>query len=120
MFLAAVYNGAGIPIVVATVLFKGVLFSAPYAIWLQYFATQFPPEVRFTGMGVSTQLAVVMLGFIPAICFSLLAPGPLGWIPVACFAAALCLISAVAVAFFRPGHDSVPTKAESLEYTPAV
>lgn len=58
-----------------------------------FYARQFPPHVRYTGVGVAQQTSYVVLGFIPAICTALLGDGELGWLVPALFMFAIAAIA---------------------------
>ena len=60
----------------AMVLGVGVVFPILYAPESQLFAAQFPPEIRYSGISVSVQVAGVIGGGIaPMIATALLASG---------------------------------------------
>lgn len=89
------YGGA-VLIIAVMVLFKALVYTCPLAISPVFYARQFPPHVRYTGVGVAQQTSYVVLGFIPAICTALLGDGELGWLPPALFMCAMFAIAAIA------------------------
>ncbi|MGW4335408.1 MFS transporter [Rhodococcus koreensis] len=95
-FLAAIQSGNLILAMAAPILLKGVIYSAPYAIWPVFYGRQFSPEIRYTGIGIAMQTSYLLMGFTPAICVSLLSDGATGWLTVAILMSGLCLAAAAA------------------------
>ena len=60
----------------------------------------FETEVRFSGAAITSQLALIVTGFAPAIAASIQGSGPQGWLPVATATAGACLVSAVVTGLF--------------------
>ncbi|GAA0896693.1 MFS transporter [Pseudonocardia zijingensis] len=94
-----------------TVLLKGVLYAAPNALWPSFFAERFPPEVRYTGVAVATQIGFTLQGFTPAIAFALVGEGTGGWLPVAVFVATVCVVAAAAAGASRRASDEPADRA---------
>ena len=94
-FLGAIATGSTVLIVIATVALKGVVYSAPNALWPSFFAEMFTPNVRYTGVAVSTQLSFLLTGFAPTICYALIG-GDDNWVLAATAIAGICLLAAAA------------------------
>lgn len=60
----------------------------------------FETEVRFSGAAITSQLALIVTGFAPAIAASIQGSGSQGWLPVATATAGACLVSAVVTGLF--------------------
>ncbi|MDE1169361.1 MAG: MFS transporter [Pseudomonas sp.] len=101
-------------IIACTILLKAVFYSAPNALWPSFYAEMFSPRVRYTGVGLATQLSFIVAGFSPSLCYALLGEGPQGWVPVACFMGALALVAAIAGMVSRPANASEPVAAGGL------
>lgn len=94
----------------AMVLGVGVVFPILYAPESQLFASQFPAEVRYSGISVSVQIAGVLGGGVaPMIATALLATA--GGSPryVVGYMLALGLIALVCTFFMRTGEPAVET-----------
>ena len=90
----------------AMVLGVGVVFPILYAPESQLFASQFPPEIRYSGISLSVQIAGVLGGGIaPMIATWLLSMG--GGKPhyVVAYIVGLGLVSVVCTALMRIRHD---------------
>jgi MFS family permease len=94
-FLGAISTGSTVLIVIATVGLKGVVYSAPNALWPSFFAEMFTPNVRYTGVAVSTQLSFLLTGFAPTICYALIG-GDDNWVLAASAVAGICVLAAAA------------------------
>ncbi|OUS95657.1 MFS transporter [Rhodococcus sp. NCIMB 12038] len=70
-------------------------YSLVNAIGPALYAEMFETRIRYSGMAISGQLALVATGFAPTIAAALVRSGPNGWIPVAAFTAGCCLVSAL-------------------------
>ncbi|WNW11589.1 MFS transporter [Pseudomonas sp. DTU_2021_1001937_2_SI_NGA_ILE_001] len=105
LFLWSITTGHIALIVLATVLLKGILYSAPNALWPSFYAEMFSIRVRYTGVGLATQLSFIVSGFSPSLCYALLRQDG-GWLPVACFIGGLALIAGIAAMLSRPASDS--------------
>ncbi|MDR0281380.1 MAG: MHS family MFS transporter [Paucimonas sp.] len=94
-------------ILFSTVLLKGVLYSAPNALWPSFYAEMFSIRVRYTGVGLATQLSFIISGFSPSLCYALMSDGN-DWVPVACFIGGLSLLAAIAALLSRPAGVEEP------------
>ena len=101
VLLGTISYGSAALVILVTVLFKAVVFSCPLALSPVFYARQFPPQVRYTGVGLAQQSSYVILGFIPAICTALLGSGPLGWLPPAIFMCCMFVVAAIGGAWSR-------------------
>ncbi|MHC6594557.1 MFS transporter [Arthrobacter sp. C152] len=108
-FLGAITTGNTVLIVMATLVLKGVLYAAPNALWPSFFAQMFTPEVRYTGVALSTQLSFLLTGFAPTLCYLLLGDND-NWILVASAIAATCLLAATAAAMSRTAPPVVSAR----------
>lgn len=97
-FLWSITTGSIVAVVVSIIVLKSVIYSAPNALWPSFYAEMFTPRVRYSGVGIATQLSFVVTGFAPTISYALADGTPTGWIRVAYFIGALCLLSAIAAA----------------------
>ena len=65
------------------------------------FAEMFSTPVRYSGVGLSSQLGQLIAGFAPTIAAALVAAAGGGWIWVAVATAGACLVSAVSALTVR-------------------
>ncbi|HEV7629301.1 MAG TPA: MFS transporter, partial [Streptomyces sp.] len=108
VYLWAISTGS-FPLVLATgVLLFGVVYSAANGIWPSLYGEMFTAQVRLSGMAVGTQIGFAIAGFAVSFAEQIAGPGGDGWVGVAAFTAAICAISAIAVATSRETHK-VPT-----------
>lgn len=91
-------------IIACTVLLKAVCYSAPNALWPSFYAEMFSTRVRYTGVGLATQLSFMVAGFSPSLCYALLGDGAMGWVPVGCLIGGLALVAAIAAMMSRPAE----------------
>ncbi|WP_212746901.1 MFS transporter [Sinomonas gamaensis] len=103
-FLGAISIGNTVLIVIATLVLKGVLYAAPNALWPSFFAQLFTPQVRYTGVGIATQLSFLLTGFAPTICYALLGEND-NWLLTAAAVALTCVLAALAAASSKPARD---------------
>lgn len=82
---------------VTGIALAGVVYSMPNAVWPVTYAEYFPTSVRLSGMAIGTQFGFALAGFTPSIAGALMGGNADNWYRVAIFAAAACLVSAVAV-----------------------
>ncbi|WP_456286049.1 MHS family MFS transporter [Microbacterium sp. JZ70] len=94
-FFASITTGNLGLVIASTILLKGVLYAAPNALWPSFFAEQFTPDVRYTGVAISTQLSFLVTGFAPTICFALLGSTD-NWVLAASFVSGACILAGVA------------------------
>ena len=114
VYLWAISTGS-LPLVLLTgVVFFGVVYSAANGIWPSLYGEMFPAQVRLSGMAVGTQLGFAIAGFAVGFAEQIAGPGGDGWIGVATFTAAICTVSAIAVASARETHR-VPTAGLGLK-----
>lgn len=104
-------------ILVVTIVLKGVIFSAPNGLWPSFFPEMFTPDVRYTGVALSTQLSFLLTGFAPTICYALLGSDD-NWRLAAAAVSGLFLLAAFAAFRSTPAKYSapepVPTPADSF------
>lgn len=84
-------------------------YSLVNAIGPALYAEMFETRIRYSGMAISGQLALVATGFAPTIAATLVRPGPNGWIPVAAFTAGCCLVSALTTLTVRETYRTSTT-----------
>lgn len=100
-FVGALAGSSTVAVLVMTILLKGVLYAAPNALWPSFFAERFSPAVRYSGVGIATQIGFTLQGFTPTIAFALVGHGQQGWPAAAIFVAGVCVVAAVAGAVSR-------------------
>ncbi|MFS0827002.1 MFS transporter [Pseudomonas phoenicis] len=105
VFLWSITTGNLALIFVSTVLLKGILYSAPNALWPSFYAEMFSIRVRYTGVGLATQLSFIVAGFSPSLCYALMGDAH-DWLPVACFIGGLALVAAMAAMVARPAAQA--------------
>ncbi|WP_225835749.1 MFS transporter [Pseudomonas sp. MM211] len=110
LFLWSITTGNIALIIFATVVLKGIIYSAPNALWPSFYAEMFSIRVRYTGVGLATQLSFIVAGFSPSLCYALLGGGS-DWLPVAYFIGGLALIAAIAGMVSRPAAEAAPQQA---------
>jgi MFS family permease len=103
-YFMALTSGSTLAIFAAAIIFSGVIYAAPNAIWPSFYAEMFETRVRYSGTAIGTQLGFLAAGFTPLVSQSLVGKGPNGWIPVAIFVACCCAASAAAAATARETH----------------
>lgn len=113
-FLWSITTGSIGLIIFSTVVLKSVLYSAPNALWPSFYAEMFSIRVRYTGVGLATQLSFIVAGFSPSLCYALMSNGS-DWIPVACFIGGLALIAAIAALSSRPASLATSAPTYSLQ-----
>lgn len=84
-------------------------YSLVNAIGPALYAEMFETRIRYSGMAISGQLALVATGFAPTIAATLVRPGSNGWIPVAVFTAGCCLVSALTTLTVRETYRTSTT-----------
>ncbi|ASV40576.1 MFS transporter [Pseudomonas sp. NS1(2017)] len=104
LFLWSITTGQIGLIVFSTVLLKAVFYSAPNALWPSFYAEMFSIRVRYTGVGLATQLSFIVAGFSPSVCYALLGEGG-KWLPVGYFIGGLALVAAIAAILSRPASE---------------
>ncbi|WP_447732117.1 MFS transporter [Pseudomonas shirazensis] len=114
LFLWSITTGNIGLIMFSTVLLKSVLYSAPNALWPSFYAEMFSIRVRYTGVGLATQLSFIIAGFSPSICYALMADNH-DWLPVACFIGGLALIAAIAALVSRPAGEAAPATHQPMQ-----
>lgn len=112
VFLWSITTGQIGLIIFATVLLKAVLYSAPNALWPSFYAELFSIRVRYTGVGLATQLSFIVSGFSPSLCYALLNQGA-GWLPVGYFIGGLSLVACIAALSSRPASQPAPIAGHS-------
>ncbi|MCE0765284.1 MHS family MFS transporter [Pseudonocardia kujensis] len=95
-----------------TLVLKGVIYSAPNGLWPSFFSERFAPELRYTAVGLATQIGIVLTGFTPTLAYLVIGDGSLGWLPAALLVGGLCVIAAVAAGVSRPYR---PNPASAFE-----
>ncbi|MDQ0211597.1 MFS transporter [Arthrobacter bambusae] len=96
VFFAAL-SASNIPLIFLTgILLIGVAYTGANSIYPAYFPEQFPVKVRYSGMAISLMFGLLLAGFAPVISELLIGGDKANWVPVATFAAAACIISAIA------------------------
>lgn len=113
LFLWSITTGSIGLIIFSTVLLKAVFYSAPNALWPSFYAEMFSIRVRYTGVGLATQLSFIIAGFSPSICYALMG-NEHDWLPVACFIGGLALLAAIAALLSRPATAPAPTPQSPL------
>ncbi|MFD4676392.1 MFS transporter [Lentzea sp. NPDC058450] len=82
------------------ILLFGVAYSAINGIWPSLYGEMFSTEVRLSGMAIGTQIGFAIAGFAPSV-VAAIGSGREDWIGVAIFTAAVCALSAAAIATGR-------------------
>jgi MFS family permease len=100
-FVGSLAGSSTTAVFAMTILLKGMLYAAPNALWPSFFAERFPPAVRYTGVGIATQIGFTLQGFTPTIAFAVLGAGTAGWWPAAVCVSGVCLVAAAAAAISR-------------------
>ena len=106
LFLWSITTGQIWLIIFSTVLLKAFLYSAPNALWPSFYAEMFSIRVRYTGVGLATQLSFIIAGFSPSLCYALLGEGQWGWLPVGYFIGGLALVAGIAAMLARPADET--------------
>ncbi|MGI5220643.1 MFS transporter [Nocardia sp. CA-290969] len=96
VYFHAVMSGNVALIFLAALVFIGVAYSAPNAIWPAFYAEMFSTKVRFSGIAIGTQLGFAAAGFAPTIAWTLVGDSRTNWLPVAVLVAVCCVVCAVA------------------------
>ncbi|WP_309238053.1 MFS transporter [Streptomyces albidus (ex Kaewkla and Franco 2022)] len=113
VYLWAISTGS-FPLVLLTgIVLFGVVYSAANGIWPSLYGEMFTAQVRLSGMAVGTQIGFAIAGFAVSFAEQIAGPGGDGWMGVATFTAAICAVSAIAVATARETHR-VPTSELGL------
>ncbi|WP_416199535.1 MAG: MFS transporter [Pseudomonas helleri] len=112
VFLWSITTGQIWLIVFTTVLLKAVCYSAPNALWPSFYAEMLSMRVRYTGVGLATQLSFIVAGFSPSLCYALLGHDG-NWLPVAYFVGGLALIAAIAAMTSRPAAEVINSRQAS-------
>jgi MFS family permease len=94
-------------IAIGAVINMSLAFSCYNGVYCCFFSEQFSAPVRYSGMAVGQQLALLITGFTPLIGGLLLGPGVDGWIPVALFVTGCMAVGAVGV-IISPETAKVP------------
>jgi len=105
LFLWSITTGQIGLIIFSTILLKAVFYSAPNALWPSFYAEMFSIRVRYTGVGLATQLSFIVAGFSPSVCYALLGKGG-EWLPVGYFIGGLALVAAIAAMLSRPATET--------------
>jgi MFS family permease len=82
------------------ILLFGVAYSAINGIWPSLYGEMFSTEVRLSGMAIGTQIGFAIAGLAPSV-VSAIGSGRGDWFGVAIFTAAVCALSAAAIATGR-------------------
>ncbi len=98
-------------VLLASILFMTVLFSAYNGVWTSYFGELFAAPVRYSGMAMGNQFGLMIAGFGPMIAGLLMTEGTFGWVPVAIFAG---ITSAIAVASVLTARETAHTPVDQL------
>ncbi|WP_083268486.1 MFS transporter [Lentzea guizhouensis] len=82
------------------ILLFGVAYSGINGIWPSLYGEMFSTEVRLSGMAIGTQIGFAIAGLAPTV-VAAIGSGKDDWIGVAIFTAAVCAVSAAAIATGR-------------------
>ncbi|HEX7306830.1 MFS transporter [Lentzea sp.] len=82
------------------ILLFGVAYSAINGIWPSLYGEMFSTEVRLSGMAIGTQIGFAIAGLAPSV-VAAIGSGREDWVGVAIFTAAVCAVSAAAIATGR-------------------
>ncbi|HUQ60133.1 MFS transporter [Lentzea sp.] len=82
------------------ILLFGVAYSAINGIWPSLYGEMFSTEVRLSGMAIGTQFGFAIAGLAPSV-VAAIGSGREDWVGVAIFTAAVCALSAAAIATGR-------------------
>ncbi|MFE5699650.1 MFS transporter [Rhodococcus koreensis] len=108
-FFWAISQRSTVLILITACIVMVVGYSLVNAIGPALYAEMFETRIRYSGMAISGQLALVATGFAPTIAATLVRPGPDGWIPVAAFTAGCCLVSALTTLTVRETYRTSTT-----------
>ena len=114
-FVGALAGTSTLAVFAMTILLKGLLYAAPNALWPSFFAERCPASIRYSGVGITTQIGFTLQGFTPTIAFAVLGDGPIGWLPAALFVSVVCVIAAVAAGLSRHAADPAAKPLLSAE-----
>ncbi|MFD5746631.1 MFS transporter [Streptomyces sp. NPDC127033] len=108
VYLWAISTGSYPLVLLAGIVFFGVVYSAANGIWPSLYGEMFSTRVRLSGMAIGTQIGFAVAGF--AVSFAAQIAGPDGddWVGVAIFTAVFCVLSSLAVVTGRETFK-VPT-----------
>ncbi|MGI8305916.1 MFS transporter [Saccharopolyspora hattusasensis] len=112
-YLGSIGANSIIMVFVMTIVLKGVVYAAPNALWPSFFAEQFTPDVRYTGVALATQIGLILYGFTPTIAYALIGDGSAGWLPAALYMGGICVLAAVAATVSRTAKVGDELKATS-------
>ncbi|MCX2953916.1 MFS transporter [Lentzea sp. NEAU-D7] len=101
------------------ILLFGVAYSAINGIWPSLYGEMFSTEVRLSGMAIGTQIGFAVAGFAPSV-VAAIGSGRDDWIGVAIFTAAVCAVSATAIATGRETFRRPTAELGRLPQEPAV
>ncbi len=94
VYFAAIMSGSTPLIYLTALIFIGICYSAPNAVWPSFYAEMFATRVRFSGMAIGTQIGFALAGFAPTIAWTLVGNSRTDWLPVAILVAITCALSA--------------------------
>jgi MFS family permease len=106
-YLWSISTGSYALVFALGILLFGVAYSAVNGIWPSLYGEMFSTEVRLSGMAIGTQVGFAIAGLAPGV-VAAIGSGRDDWIGVAIFTAAVCAVSAAAIATGRETHR-VPT-----------
>ena len=107
-YLGSIATGSYPWIFVLGIGMFGIVYTATSAVWPSFYGEMFPAQVRLSGTAIGTQIGFAISGFVPSVAAALAGAGRGAWLGVAVFTAALCLVSAIAVATGRETYR-IPT-----------
>ncbi|QYB07267.1 MHS family MFS transporter [Rhodococcus sp. USK10] len=106
LYFWAISTANVVLIFAGAIVFTGICYSAPNAIFPSFYAEMFNTKVRFSGMALGTQIGFALAGFAPTIAWTIVGDSRTNWIPVAVLVAVACLISAAAASTARETYKT--------------
>jgi MFS family permease len=106
LYFWAISTANVVLIFAGAIVFTGICYSAPNAIFPSFYAEMFNTKVRFSGMALGTQIGFAFAGFAPTIAWTIVGDSRTNWIPVAILVAVACLISAAAASTARETYKT--------------
>ena len=110
-FFWALDSGSGLWILLAMVLYIGILESAAFAPQAAFIPELFDTKVRYSGTAIGYNLAALLGGTAPLVATALIATAQSTW-PVALYIMVICALAAIGVHFARTPSEPTPAPSE--------
>lgn len=118
LYLWTISIGNMFLVFVIGIVFAGIVFSATNAVWPAFYAEMFDARVRYTGVGVGSQIGYLIAGFTPSIGFAIMGTGQMAWVPVALLGAGCGVVATVSALTARETYRT-PTVELGRRVPPA-